>query len=101
MSRDAAVKAVLFDLGNTLVRYYGSDEFPPVLRRCLRECAGVLRLPEDIDRDEALFESALRLNKERSDFRVRPIEERLRELFGPHGALDADTVSDLTTAFLK
>jgi hypothetical protein len=37
-----AVRAILFDLGNTLVGYYTSGEFPLVLRRCLRECASAL-----------------------------------------------------------
>lgn len=31
-----AVRAVLFDLGNTLVGYYRSEEFPSILRQCLR-----------------------------------------------------------------
>ena len=34
---NVATRAILFDLGNTLVGYYTSTEFPLVLRRCLRE----------------------------------------------------------------
>jgi FMN phosphatase YigB (HAD superfamily) len=40
-----ATQAVLFDLGNTLVGYYTSADFPNVLRRCLRECAIVSNTP--------------------------------------------------------
>ena len=55
-----AVRAVLFDLGNTLVRYYTPAEFPRVLRLCLRECAEALGRPLDDARlDDGLFERAL------------------------------------------
>lgn len=37
-----AIRAILFDLGNTLVGYYASGEFPLVLRQCLREVHGRL-----------------------------------------------------------
>ena len=42
-----ATRAILFDLGNTLVGYYTSSEFPLALRRCLRECARALGQTED------------------------------------------------------
>jgi FMN phosphatase YigB (HAD superfamily) len=51
-----AIRAILFDLGNTLVGYYTSSEFPLVLRRCLRECASALGPTADHARDENLFE---------------------------------------------
>jgi len=54
-----AIRAILFDLGNTLVGYYTSGEFPLVLRRCLRECIRALGQTEDHARDEDLFERAL------------------------------------------
>jgi hypothetical protein len=77
-----AVRAVLFDLGNTLVHYYTPDEFPGVLRRCLHQCAAALGWPPDnTDRDQALFERALELNRERADFAVHPLDDRLQTLF--------------------
>ncbi len=54
-------RAVLFDLGNTLVAYYGRG-FPSVLRRCLRACADALGLPEGSWDQEALFREAMRMN---------------------------------------
>lgn len=95
------IRAVLFDLGNTLVGYYTSTEFPSVLRRCLRQCLEERGRSCDAGREEALFERALRLNPERADFAVRPLGDRLRELFDGQGALDDDALANLTGAFLK
>jgi FMN phosphatase YigB (HAD superfamily) len=70
--------AVLFDLGNTLVDYYRSAEFRPILRDCLRhvsDSVGVGADPED------LFARALVLNREAPDLAVRPLAGRLRQLF--------------------
>jgi putative hydrolase of the HAD superfamily len=89
-------RAVLFDLGNTLVGYYTSAEFPGVLQRCLRECAEAQGLPEDSARDRDTYDRALLLNKEQSDFAVRPLAERLEGLFGATASPDA-----LVAAFLK
>jgi phosphoglycolate phosphatase-like HAD superfamily hydrolase len=96
-----AIRAILFDLGNTLVGYYTSSEFPLVLRRCLRECASALGHTEDHARDEDLFERALLLNREQSDYAVRPLSARLQELFGADEALDEASARALGTAFLK
>jgi putative hydrolase of the HAD superfamily len=96
-----AIRAILFDLGNTLVGYYTSREFPLVLRRCLQECARVLGHTEDPARDEELFERALLLNREQSDYSVRPLATRLQELFGPYQSLDGSSASALGAAFLK
>jgi FMN phosphatase YigB (HAD superfamily) len=35
-------RAVLFDLGNTLVSYYHLSEFSPILDRCLKRCCQAL-----------------------------------------------------------
>ena len=32
------IRAVLFDLGNTLVSYYQPPDFMPILRRSLQAC---------------------------------------------------------------
>ena len=101
LGHDVPIKAVLFDLGNTLVGYFHSAEFPSVLRRCLRECSQAQGLSGNAGREETLFERALQLNTERPDFAVRPLGERLRELFEPHVSLDDVMLSSLGAAFLK
>jgi putative hydrolase of the HAD superfamily len=89
-------RAVLFDLGNTLVGYYTSDEFPGVLQRCLRECAETQGLPEDSARERETYNRALLLNREPSDYAVRPLIGRLGRLFDATASPDA-----LVAAFLK
>lgn len=96
-----ATRAILFDLGNTLVGYYRSAEFPLVLRRCLRECARALGQSEDAARDEDLFERALLLNREQSNYAVRPLAARLQELFDAYESLDEASARALDEAFLK
>jgi putative hydrolase of the HAD superfamily len=96
-----AIRAILFDLGNTLVGYYTSTEFPLVLRQCLRECVRALGHSEDPARDEDLFERALLLNREQSDYAVRPLAARLQELFGVYESLDEASATALGAAFLK
>jgi hypothetical protein len=95
------IKAVLFDLGNTLVGYYTSAEFPTVLRRCLRRCSEVQGWSADAARQEELFERALQLNQERADFAVRPLGERLRKLFDQQGTLDDVALARLSAAFME
>jgi HAD superfamily hydrolase (TIGR01509 family) len=96
-----AVRAVLFDLGNTLVGYYRSDEFPAILRRCLRNmvAAAGLTLAEG---DEArMFEHAMRLNREREDHAVRPLAGRIRALLQGHVVLNDLQLADVCRAFLR
>ncbi len=75
-------RAVLFDLGNTLVGYYRARDFAPILHKsivgvseCLSERTGTA-----IDSDGAYLH-ALDLNAEDPEFRVRPLEGRLVEIF--------------------
>ena len=96
-----AIRAILFDLGNTLVGYYTASEFPVVLRRCLRECACALGQAEDPVRDEDLLERALLLNRDQPDHAVRPLAARLQELFGVYGSIDEASAEALGAAFLK
>jgi HAD superfamily hydrolase (TIGR01509 family) len=95
------IRAVLFDLGNTLVGYYTSAEFPSILRHCLRRCLEVQGWSGDDGREEALFEHALRLNQERADFAVRPLGDRLRELFDSNGMLDEFALASLGASFMQ
>jgi FMN phosphatase YigB (HAD superfamily) len=99
------IRAVLFDLGNTLVSYYQSSEFMPVLRRSLDACLLTLE-HASLGREQRteLVHHALELNQERADLAVWPLEERLRLLFShylPGAALDAGSLDRLCEAFLQ
>src|SRR5262249_49444016 len=93
------MRAVLFDLGNTLVSYYAAADFAPILRECLRGCIGALTPTPRLDEDE-VFQRALTLNVERVDYAVWPLAERLHILFDAH-IRDSATQERLTAAFLE
>ncbi|MFO7899422.1 MAG: HAD family hydrolase, partial [Planctomycetota bacterium] len=94
--------AVIFDLGNTLVSYYGPDEWPAVLDECIGEVVSHLR-------DRGLFSGELadlseRVAEERpvpEDHAVVPLEHRLVRIFELDGArLDADVLPAACRRFM-
>ena len=97
------IRAVLFDLGDTLVSYYQPQEFMPILRRSLDACVRTLGLtPPSGEAQTELLHQALELNQERADLAVWPLEERLRVLFGAYApAMDSEWVERLSQAFLE
>ena len=91
-------RAVLFDLGNTLVRYYSRDEFPAILRKCLRSVAEALSYKAaDFER---LFKKALELNREADDLSVRPLEDRILTLFPTCDSTDSAAMNRVCQAFM-
>jgi putative hydrolase of the HAD superfamily len=88
---------VLFDLGGTLVQYYGRAEFPPMLQQgiaCVAErlrADGLLRVDVDTVRQRVAEE-----NHEAADNTVRPMEERLGRIFG----VDEDLAANLCAEFM-
>jgi putative hydrolase of the HAD superfamily len=95
-----SIRAVLFDLGNTLVSYYRVDEFPEILRRCLRGCLAELNPRANEEPDEELFNRALALNRESDDHAVRLLAGRLSTLFPEHRN-DPRALERLSAAFLQ
>jgi len=96
------IRAVLFDLGDTLVSYYQPPDFMPILRRSLDACLQVLgRAPLDGEAWTDLIHQALELNQERADLAVWPLEERLRMLFERYARLDTELIERLAQAFLQ
>jgi HAD superfamily hydrolase (TIGR01509 family) len=93
------LRAVLFDLGNTLVSYYRAQDFPPILRTCLESCLAVQDTPACPARMDQLLSAALALNVERADHAVWPLAERLERLF-PGASSDPAVMEGLITAFL-
>ena len=94
----AKTRAVLFDLGNTLVRYYCRDEFPRILRECLRSAAEVVQYKTGDF--EGLFRKALELNHEADNFAVRLLEDRILNLFPTCDRKDAIAMGRVCGAFM-
>ncbi|MFW6159042.1 MAG: HAD family hydrolase [Planctomycetota bacterium] len=95
--------AVIFDLGNTLVSYYGPDEWPAVLDECIGQVASHLR-------DRGLWAGELaglseRVAAERptpEDHAVVPLEDRLIRIFQLDGdRLDADVLPAACRRFMR
>ena len=95
------VRAVLFDLGNTLVTYYRASEFAPILGESIDGICDFLeeRTTVVTDRDRA-FQHALELNTEDPGFGVRPLAGRLKEIFAEHELVDRD-LSAMCDIFLR
>lgn len=75
-------KAVIFDLGNTLVSYYTNEQWPAILEQSIGEVARHLRQRGLMRVDPG--ELAARVQAERgesADHRVKPLEERLGRIF--------------------
>lgn len=98
------MNAILFDLGNTLVRYFSRQEMPAIRKRCVESAARFLEEnsfiePETAERAEELFD---RENYEDKIWRVRPLEERLIRCFDLPPEFVADPAAlDLCAAFAR
>ena len=94
------IDTILFDLGNTLVRYYQGHEFSAVLERSLGAARGSLRdagyaaEPFDVIRERAAAE-----NHEAADDRTRPLEGRLARIFSID-PLDAALLENTARQFM-
>ena len=77
------MKAILFDLGNTLAEYYTRAEFPGVLKLAVSEVQSYLGLHGvGIRSPEELWQRVQAENHEARNYRVRPLEARLSRIFG-------------------
>lgn len=94
--------AVLFDLGNTLVSYYTSDQFYPILDQCVQSVANVLSNHDRSVDVAAAFETARSFDCERDDLRVWPLSDRLTQVFGNSAIELADSLLiEMVDAFLE
>lgn len=92
-------KAVLFDVGNTLVSYYRRDEFAPVLESCVHNALAYLRDHGLVFEPAVVLESAWQYNTEREDLTVVALEERLAALFSLR-TTDHPLMPGLVAAFM-
>ncbi len=75
-------KAFLFDYGDTLVKYYKGVEFHPILRESITKISEFFTqsgIPQDSL--DTIWKRALRENYESKDYCVRPLTNRLIQIF--------------------
>ncbi len=101
-ARRLVTKAILFDLGNTLVGYYQRDEFQPILQQA------VDRIQEELSvrgiskvSGQAAMESALNENREARDCRFYPLANRLEKIFDICLNSNAELSDSLCRKFLE
>jgi len=96
-------RVVLFDFGETLVRYYRLPEFPAILTDCIEQAAAaVRRLGVPVPSDAVIAARTQVENFEAADSRVRPLESRLAAIFGiSPGTLSAAQQATVCRAFLE
>jgi len=96
-------KAIIFDLGNTLVRYYDATEFPTILGQCISEVGEYLRsigvpFASQLDLSARVEQE----NHESNDFKVRPLEERMARIFQlDQESTNDELVSSMCRRFMK
>ena len=95
------IRAVLFDLGNTLAAYYKPAEFGPILERSVSSVIDALARRGVAAPDFSTALAAARLeNREAPDFRFSPMEDRLARIFGLAASSDAELLQHLCASFL-
>jgi putative hydrolase of the HAD superfamily len=93
------MRAILFDLGNTLAEYYTSAGFADVLKKAVSEVESYLGgYGLTIERPDELWQRIQAENHEARNYRVRPLEARLKRIFGVG---DDAHVEGMCRAFLK
>lgn len=78
----AIKKAILFDLGNTLVQYCDNSEFPVILELVIDNIRDYLYLNGllQVSQEEIKHRVSIE-DYENKDYRVRPLEQRLARIF--------------------
>jgi putative hydrolase of the HAD superfamily len=95
-------EAVLFDLGNTLVKYYERSEFPAILEQAILEVRDTLQ-----DRGWLsvslgdMWQRVSAENYEAEDHRTRPLEGRLARIFQLDPDQPPDVIASICRCFLK
>jgi putative hydrolase of the HAD superfamily len=96
------INVVLFDLGNTLVRYFTKAEFPTVLDEAISGLADHLRREGGLQMDPtALRQRVAAENHEAADNRVRPLAQRLARIFELKSEAEPDSLAARCEIFLQ
>jgi putative hydrolase of the HAD superfamily len=93
---------VLFDLGGTLVEYYKASEFPDILEHAMNDIQQLLfeKMAVTYEQDE-LWHRVEEESHEYGDFRVKPMEDRLVNIFQLKTLKSPDFITSLCQMFLK
>jgi putative hydrolase of the HAD superfamily len=76
------IKAVLFDLGNTLVRFWSRPEFPTVLREAIAQVQALMRTEGCLRvSPTVMWERVAEHDHELPGHRVYPLRDRLAAIF--------------------
>lgn len=92
---------ILYDLGNTLIKYFEKSEFPIILRQAITEVYnhllenGYPEMPSD-----KIWERVKQEDHEAKDNSTRPLEDRLINIFQLED-INNDTIMDLCRCFMK
>ncbi|MBN1682530.1 HAD family hydrolase [Candidatus Bathyarchaeota archaeon] len=92
------IRAILFDLGNTLISYYQKDEFPEILSRAINDCCDFLIKSDIHFKENNLWFRVEKQDYESSNYEVRPLEERLQYIFNIN---NENILEKLSRIFMK
>ena len=93
---------ILFDLGNTLVRYFFKDEFPGILREGIARAQDHLRAEGKLKAaPETIWQRVAEQDYEAADHRVRPLDQRLTRIFELVPGTSEVGMMPLCRAFLR
>lgn len=94
-------KAILFDLGNTLIQYFERSEFPGILREAIEEAYKYLCQDDKFNIPfDNVWERVKTEDHESKDYSVRSLENRLKNIFMLDNLSDESMMS-LCRYFMK
>ena len=94
-------QTILFDMGNTLVEYYGPNDWPTVVEETVGSAGSFLRAKGLANLSEQIIRQRVELERhDRQDFRVVPLHERLGRIFGLDDNLLKTVKDGMCAAFL-
>jgi len=96
-------KAVLLDLGNTLIHFFEISEFPQILKRCIAEVYNFLHHKNLVNLSyKEIWKRVNQENYENSDYSVRPLENRLIKIFNLKSSIrSSNLIIDICRCFMK
>jgi putative hydrolase of the HAD superfamily len=94
-------KVILFDLGNTLVQYYGTKDWNTIVEETVGEVRDFLKSHNLLNvPDTVMWQNVQNERHDPSDFRVIPLAERLSRVFGLDNVQDG-IKDQMCRSFLK